>query len=525
MIKKSVKQWITQCFVFIILFSAVTLSIWDIYANYMVNLSSREHRTQGCAKVVKSLLDHLDFTTLNDKETPEYRRIRSTLHKLCYSFAIDYIYVYRILPESNYREFIFSTSRSDEMDEILKKERSLGAIATEPLTPGEIRLDNGDLTIQRTRSDNKYGQEVIWLVPYCSKDGKLLAIIGIDFNLQNGHIKIFRDFLSDIFPMLIPLILGMVIVLYLVNNRISIPLTRISENMIRFAHDARNKPEKIITGRNDEIGEIADAFDKMAGDISNYINNIERLTRERVETNVQLEIARRIQHGLVPEKTELNSKNFTVSAVTKPAKKVGGDFYDCFQKDDDTLCIMIGDISGKGISAAIFMSMTKTMIREKLMTGLSPAETLNYVNDEICKQNPENIFATTFIAVLHAKTGELCYANAGHTWPLLLNDNPDFMETDNGIAIGLFEDAGIKDYSLHLSKNQGIMLYTDGITDANKAGKTFFGTEGLLKAVKSVACGADNGKAQVEAVLKSIRDFSAGTEQFDDTAILAAYLK
>ena len=93
MIKKSVKQWITQCFVFIILFSAVTLSIWDIYANYMVNLSSREHRTQGCANVVKSLLDHLDFTTLNDKETPEYRRIRSTLHKLCYSFAIDYIYV------------------------------------------------------------------------------------------------------------------------------------------------------------------------------------------------------------------------------------------------------------------------------------------------------------------------------------------------------------------------------------------------------------------------------------------------
>lgn len=222
----------------------------------------------------------------------------------------------------------------------------------------------------------------------------------------------------------------------------------------------------------------------MAGDISNYINNIEQLTKERVETNVQLEIVRRIQHGLVPEKTELNSKNFTVSAVTKPAKKVGGDFYDCFQKDDDTLCIMIGDISGKGISAAIFMSMTKTMIREKLMAGLSPAETLNYVNDEICKQNPENIFATTFIAVLHAKTGELCYANAGHTWPLLLNDNPDFMETDNGIAIGLFEDAGIKDYSLHLSKNQGIMLYTDGITDANKADKTFFGTEGLLKAVK-----------------------------------------
>ena len=263
----------------------------------------------------------------------------------------------------------------------------------------------------------------------------------------------------------------------------------------------------------------------MADDIGNYINNIETLTKERVENKVQLEIARRIQYGLVPENTEINSKSFSVCAVTKPAKAVGGDFYDCFQRDEDNLCIMIGDVSEKGVSAAIFMSMVKTMIREKLMAGCTPAEALNYANDEMYAQNPEGLFATVFAAVLNSKTGELCYSNAGHTQPVLLKENSEFLEMESGIALGLFEDSDLKNYTIQLSENEGILLYTDGITEAHDTNNVFFGTSRLLESVKNSSLNSENVSGTVNEVLQSVQNFFAGTEQFDDMAILAAYFK
>ena len=521
----TLKQWLTRCFALIIIFSAISLSIWDFSANYDANVESREHRAIACAKVIDKVLDNIDLDSLKDDSAPRYQKIRSLFHTLCKAFAMDYVYIYRIDPETQYRHYLFCTAQSDEQEEIVKRERSLGAISTDPLDPEEVLIMNGETQIQKNDIDNNYGHEVTWLIPYLSEDDKLLAIIGIDFNIEKGYSKVIYDFCTDSIPLLLPMLLGVTILLIFVHRRITKPLARISASMSHFAKDARNKPENLGITREDEIGEIATTFDKMAADISQYINNIEALTKERVENNVQLEVARRIQYGLVPEKKEIDSKAFCVSALTRPAKAVGGDFYDCFQRDDDTMCILIGDVSGKGVSAAIFMSMAKTMIREKMMAGCSPAQALNYANDEMCIQNPENLFATTFAAVLNSKTGEICYANAGHTEPVLLKEEPEFLKMDSGIALGLFENAGLTDCTITLSENQGILLYTDGITEANDMQNTFFGTERLIEAIKSTPPSAEHVNDTVNAVLKSVLDFSAGKEQFDDTAILAAYFK
>ncbi|MBP5707099.1 MAG: SpoIIE family protein phosphatase, partial [Spirochaetales bacterium] len=198
---------------------------------------------------------------------------------------------------------------------------------------------------------------------------------------------------------------------------------------------------------------------------------------------------------------------------------------DCFQRIDGTMCIMIGDVSGKGITAAIFMAMTKTMLREKLMSGCSPAQALNQANDELCAQNPENLFVTVFVAILDSDTGKICYANAGHTAPVILQDEPYFLKMDNGMALGMFEDAGLKDDTLQLNAHQGILLYTDGVTEALDKDNHFFGTQRLHDAVLHNCTETDNAMDTVNGVLNVVHDFSAGKEQFDDTAILAAYFK
>ena len=123
----------------------------------------------------------------------------------------------------------------------------------------------------------------------------------------------------------------------------------------------------------------------------------------------------------------------SVCTFTQPARTVGGDFYDCFMRDEKTVCIVMGDVSGKGITAAIFMVMAKTIIREKLLASLSPARALNEANDEFCSQNPENLFATVFAGLLDTDTGRLQYANAGHTHPVILGGRPELLVAENGV--------------------------------------------------------------------------------------------
>lgn len=187
---------------------------------------------------------------------------------------------------------------------------------------------------------------------------------------------------------------------------------------------------------------------------------------------------------------------------------------------NDAEILFIGH-HGKGIAAAIFLAVIKTMIREKLMAGLSPAETLNQTNGEICAENPENLFATAFVAVLNPSTGELRYANAGHNNPILLKETPEYLQPDPGIALGMFEDAGLTDEVLTLSLAEGMLLYTDGVTDAVNPQNAFFGAQRLLGMVAVVSGQKCSAEDTVLAISRAVYGFCDGSEPFDDMAVLA----
>ena len=520
--KNTIRHWIILSFTAILLLSVAMSAAINYREAYSSAMRQSENTAQIFADIVFQLLKHeWDLDELSQSAASgEYEEARKVFASLCKHFGMDYASIYRIDPEIPARKYYLYVSSEHRENNRLQT----SALRTEPadaLMPGEEALLDGEREIQQEITKTPIGAGVTWLAPYEGRDGELIAVIRMDYNLIQIRHSIFRNFLVDIIPFSLSLLIGLFILLVLVQRHIAVPLGALSDNMRLFARDSRQKPVPLNIRSQDEIREIAESFEKMTEDISSYVNNIEKLTQEQTEINTQLELARNIQYGLVPEKTELKGESFRINALSHPAKAVGGDFYACFQRDENSVCVVVGDVSGKGISAAICMAMIRTVIREKLMAGLSPAEAMNQTNDQLCAQNRENLFVTAFVAVLNTKTGELRYCNAGHTWPVLLKEDPDFLIPDSGIALGMFEDSGLKDYTLMLSPHEGILLYTDGVTEAVNPERMFFGTKRLLNALRGLPALKNKSEEAVFRVSRAVNAFCGDSEPFDDMAVLA----
>ena len=248
-----------------------------------------------------------------------------------------------------------------------------------------------------------------------------------------------------------------------------------------------------------------------------YIRN-KRFAIERAKSETLVATAREIQNGIVPQTKYYSATGVEIFASAQPAKAVGGDFYDIIPLTGRRIGIVMGDVSGKGIPAALFMAVVKTMIKDRLLSGMPPEEALNTVNDEICAENPKDMFATVFAGVFHGQDGKFEFANAGHMPPVRIGSANRFMKPDTGIAIGIFEDAGIIREEVFLKKGEGLFFYTDGATEAINAAKEAYGTERLLN-----ACAGDNAKSLIENVTADVAGFSHGLEQFDDLTMLALF--
>ena len=508
-------------FTLLLLLSVIASAVVD-YFHASENIQDQDERlAECCSEIVTNLLDSWDIHTVVSTDDLYWNR-RDSLRNLCREFNMEYLYIYTIDRETQVRRYLFCVASDEQKEIVVQRERSLGAIADHPLDPYEEAILAGADTMQKGPLNNQYGDEMVWLQPYHTDDLGQQTIIGMDYNIEVTKGIVVNTFLDHFLPFMVVLLLGEVLMLFEVNWAIIRPIGKISDSMKRFAEDSSKKAEKLNIRSFTEITEIASSFEKMTEDISAYVNNIEDLTKEKVENDVQLDVARRIQYGMVPERSDLTGDGFCFSAVTHPAKAVGGDFYDCFQLEKNKLCIFIGDVSGKGISAALFMIMAKALIREKLIAGCSPAQALNQINDELCAQNPEGLFATAFVAVLEQDSGVLHYANAGHTYPVLLKKAPSVLTPDCGIALGLFEDAGIVDDTLQLAPGEGILLYTDGLTDAVDRQNRFFGEVRLLETLTSHPTGEDAVKT-VDVLCDEVARFCGGNEAFDDMAILVLY--
>ena len=204
-----------------------------------------------------------------------------------------------------------------------------------------------------------------------------------------------------------------------------------------------------------------------------------------------------------------------------PAKEVGGDFYDFFLIDDDHLGLVMADVSGKGVPAALFMMVSKILIQNFAMTGRSPAEVLKSVNDQICANNREEMFVTVWFGILDIPTGVITAANAGHEYPIIKKGDGGFelLKDKHGFVIGGMEGMKFKEYEIVLGAGDVLFLYTDGVAEATNAENELFGTGRMLEALNK---NKDAGPEEILSAMKSdVDEFVGEAPQFDDLTMLA----
>ena len=205
-----------------------------------------------------------------------------------------------------------------------------------------------------------------------------------------------------------------------------------------------------------------------------------------------------------------------------PAKKVGGDFYDFFMIDDDHLALVLGDVSDKGIPAALFMMTAKTLIKFQAQQGLSPSEVLESVNAILFQSNPEEMFVTVWIGIPDLKTGILTASNAGHELPILSLEGKPFeiFHDPHGMVLAALRESKYKDYELTLKPGHRIVIYSDGVSDAQNRAQEPFGINRLLETVQFAS--ADPGaEGFTREIWNRIMRYSEGTAQFDDITLLS----
>jgi phosphoserine phosphatase RsbU/P len=275
--------------------------------------------------------------------------------------------------------------------------------------------------------------------------------------------------------------------------------------------------------RQDEVGQLADAFTKMTADLRKYIKDLTETTAAKQRIESELSIAATIQQSMLPSKFPAfpDREEFDVYALMRPAKEVGGDFYDFFLVDDDHLCVVVGDVSGKGVPAALFMAVTKYLIQAAVGTGAAPDLCLAMVNAHLARNNESCMFVTIFLGVLDLKTGEFLYANGGHNPPVLAEKGYDaaFLGKPGGPVVGIMDDAEFRMDRLVLSPGALLLVYSDGVTEAFDIDGNAFAEDRLRDAVTVFREGAAQDVSK--GLLQLIDSFCAGAPQADDITILA----
>ncbi|MCX6356978.1 MAG: SpoIIE family protein phosphatase [Candidatus Aureabacteria bacterium] len=275
-------------------------------------------------------------------------------------------------------------------------------------------------------------------------------------------------------------------------------------------------------GAGDEVGALASSFISMRDSLKRYIRELTETTAAKERMESELTIARDIQMSMLPKQSPPfpGRRELDIHAVLEPAREVGGDLYDYFFLDDGRLCFLVGDISGKGVPAALFMAMTITLIKATARQVTHPEEILARVNRQLTYQNDSCMFVTLFCGVLNTATGELSYSNAGHNPPLLVRRVNGIEEVAgaSGTVLGIDEKAVYARGETRLAPGDALVMYTDGVTEAFDGEREMFSEERLKAAVK--ACRGESAGAIAACVLRGVGEFVGGAPQSDDLTIV-----
>lgn len=308
------------------------------------------------------------------------------------------------------------------------------------------------------------------------------------------------------------------------------PIIQITEAAEAYARDHRGGVEvtdhfsrevlDIRTG--DEVENLSLVMADMEQELNGFEEHLTRITAEKERISTELSLATRIQTDMLPNTFPAfpERPEFDIYALMDPAREVGGDFYDFFLTDDDHLCMVMADVSGKGIPAALFMMASRILLANNAKMGKSPAEILRDTNRSICANNPEEMFVTVWLGILEISTGMLTAANAGHEYPAIRSPGGTFelYRDPHGFVLGGMDGMQYRNYELRMEPGTKLFVYTDGVPEASDDTHQMLGTERMLAALN------EDAEVPPERILKNVRSavdgFVKDAEQFDDLTML-----
>ena len=495
---------------------------------------SRQFRTQydkSIRSVAATILECLNpdsFESYLTSKTPdaEYEEINKILQYFIDQFDLNLIYVSSVEPPDYTRiTYIYNPVKKGGRHSPFP----LGyfEVYEEPQYNSSAKrvFENGETLVRHTMK-TRSGSHITAMLPVRNSKGKIVAVLGAQKDIQEFVIARHKYMNVVIIVELFFAVLFVIFFSGFFNLHFIKPLVTITRETDHFASYGGQPSEELVKIHpKDELGVLAHSLYQMECDVNKNIQQITRMTQEKQRLATELDLATKIQRGVLPKGYPAfpDCKSFDLFASMDPAKEVGGDLYDYHLLDDDHLMITVGDVSGKGVPAALFMMIVKTLLATHAKSGLSPSQIFQTTNSQLCRNNVMDMFVTCWLGILTLSTGELCYVNAGHPCPVLLRDgNASLVESKPNLMLAGMDGIPYEEHSIKLKKGDSLLVYTDGVTEATDTRQQLFGESRLIEAVRN--CSDLDAPLLIKKVRATIDLFVGGAEQFDDITMLALHL-
>ena len=372
--------------------------------------------------------------------------------------------------------------------------------------------------------DNEYGYTYAYYSPVWINDNEI-GLVCADISVRKVNSTIIKNVVLQSAGLSIVLLLSILIMINLLREMFLHRIINLEKNIVRYAESKDESLAGVIRDSeqgNDEIRSLSDQFAGMITELKEYMENLQHVTMEKERISTELSVATQIQADMLPRifPPFPERREFELYATMDPAKEVGGDFYDFFMVDDDHIALVVADVSGKGVPAALFMVIAKTLIKNRTLMGGSPAEILTDVNNQLCEGNEAELFVTVWLAIVQLSTGKGMAANAGHEHPVLRHKDGSFelIEYRHSPAVATMEGIRFREHEFELLPGDTVYEYTDGVSEATDANDELFGNDRLLLALNM------EPDAGVDTLLKNVRReidrFVKDAPQFDDITML-----
>ncbi len=503
------------------LFALIISALMCISGSVIFNRAIQKEYNDNGYVIANIILDEIDHDKIAEYTTTwrsddYYKEMSSYLRNMQEHSGAAYIYIAVPYEDKTMRYVYDPATFIGDSDPISASFDEIWTAYREGVRPKSYLI----------RKSKKYGFLTSSCLPVKDSSGEVVALLFVDTNMKVILSTLYRYVFNMVIIALLLLFLYIIFSYTALKKNLIGPLLTIRNNVSGFAkNNAQSDDTLSAIKTGDELQDLAEEIGSMEKDIVNYIDDIRTITAEKERISAELDVAAKIQSDMLPsEFPPFPDRNeFEIYASMHPAKVVGGDFYDFFFLDSDHLVIVMADVSGKGIPAALFMVNAKTNIKNRTLSGgsISPSEVLFDVNNQLCEGNEAELFVTVWLGILEISTGKVVEANAGHEHPVIRRAGGEFelSKYRHSPAVATLPGLKFRENEFKLEPGDSLFVYTDGVTEATDAEDKLFKTTRLLEALNKEP-DADP-KRVCEIVTEEIDKFVGDAPQFDDITMLS----